>query len=81
LFGPNVEDAIEKYTNPDKDLYGLLRLFGTTETIISRFNITDTHAIGYDRADRELVRVALEEPMYVRPEYDERYDVTRINEP
>ena len=81
LFGPNVEDAIDKYTNPDKKLFGLLRLFGTTETIISGFQVTDTEAIGFDRADRELVRVPLDEPMIVRPEFDDRFDVTRLNEP
>ena len=81
LFGPNVEDALAKYAEPDKILFGLLRLFGTTQTIISRFHITDDEAIGYDRADRELVRVALDEPFYIRPEYDEQYQVARLNEP
>jgi nitrate reductase / nitrite oxidoreductase, beta subunit len=81
LFGPGVEEAIEKYTNPDKKLYGLLRLFGATEKIIWRFRVTETEAIGYDRADREMIRVALEEPTFVRPEYDEKYAVHRLNEP
>ncbi|HJO80830.1 MAG TPA: dehydrogenase, partial [SAR202 cluster bacterium] len=65
----------------DKKLFGLLRLFGTTETIISKFEVTNTEAIGYDRSERELLRVALDEPMYIRPEYDEKYAVSRLNEP
>lgn len=81
LFGPNVEDAIERYTNPDKKLYGLLRLFGTTPTLIDSFEVTDDEAIGYDRSQRELVRVPLEEPFYERPAYDEEHKSHRYNEP
>jgi nitrate reductase beta subunit len=81
LFGPNAEQAIETYKKQDKKLFGLLRLFGTTETIISKFEVTNTEAIGYDRSERELLRVALDEPMYIRPEYDEKYAVSRLNEP
>ena len=46
LFGPNAEQAIETYKKQDKKLFGLLRLFGTTETIISKFEVTNTEAIG-----------------------------------
>jgi nitrate reductase beta subunit len=81
LFGPHVQEALARYTDPDKKLFGLLRLFGTTETIISRFEVQDDVAIGFDYADRELVRVPLDEPMYIRPEYDQRHDVVRLNEP
>jgi nitrate reductase beta subunit len=81
LWGPRIEDAIATYTDPDPKLFGLLRLFGATEKIIHHFEVTSTEAIGFDGADREMIRVGLEEPMYIRPEYDTQFAVTRFNEP
>jgi nitrate reductase beta subunit len=81
MFGPGVDEAIEKYTNPDKKLFGLLRLFGTTETIISRFRVEDAETIGYDEAGSEVARVGFDEPMYIRQPYDAQLDADRFNEP
>jgi nitrate reductase beta subunit len=67
LFGPGVEHAIEKYTHPDKELLGVLQLFGTTQRIIEKFRVTDTYAIGYDLDGNELIRVPIEEPFIIRP--------------
>jgi nitrate reductase beta subunit len=81
MFGPGVDKAIEKYTDPDETLFGLLRLFGTTETIIRRFRVENQEAIGYDESGREIMRVPFDEPMYIRPAYDPRFQVERFNEP
>jgi nitrate reductase beta subunit len=68
MFGPGVERAIEKYTNPDHELLGVLALFGATRRIIQRFKVTSTEAIGYDEKGDEIVRVPIEEPVIIRPE-------------
>jgi nitrate reductase beta subunit len=74
MFGPGVDEAIAKYTNPDHELLGLLQLFGTTQRIIERFRVTDTDAVGYDGNGHELVRVPIEEPVIVRA--PERHNIT-----
>jgi nitrate reductase beta subunit len=67
MFGPGVEEAIERYTNPSPELLGVLQLFGTTQIVISTYKVTDKEAIGYDEAGNELVRVPIDEPVYIRP--------------
>ena len=81
LFGPGVDEAIEKYTDPDEKLFGLLRLFGTTETIISRFRVENQEATGYTESGDEIIKMPFDEPMYVRPAYDSQLQVERFNEP
>jgi nitrate reductase beta subunit len=73
LFGPGVEQAIETYENAkdDPELLGALMLFGATERIIHRFDVSKGVARAYDRAGEELVAVPLREPTIVRPaEYE-----------
>lgn len=67
MFGPGVEEAIKRYTNPTPELLGVLQLFGTTQIVISSYEITDKEAIGYDETGQELVRVPIDEPVYIRP--------------
>jgi nitrate reductase beta subunit len=67
LFGPGVENAIKRYSDPDPDLLGLLQLFGTTQQIIEKFRVTEKDAIGYDAHKREIIRVPLEDPIVIRP--------------
>ncbi len=86
MFGPGVDEAIEKYTAPSRELLAVLQLFRATRKIIFRYEIkegakvfeteingkrwemyNDT-VIGYGRDGRELVRLTVEEPVYVRPE-------------
>jgi nitrate reductase beta subunit len=67
MFGPGVEDAIKRYANPSPELMGILQLFGTTQIVISTYEVTDKEAIGYDEAGNELVRVPIDEPVYIRP--------------
>jgi nitrate reductase / nitrite oxidoreductase, beta subunit len=67
MFGPGVEEAIKRYTNPSPELMGVLQLFGTTQIVISTYEVTDKEAIGYDETGNELVRVPIDEPVYIRP--------------
>ncbi len=88
MFGPGVDQAIEKYSAPSRELLAVLQLFRTTQKIIFRYEIqegplvyettingkkwqmfNDT-VIGLDREGKEIVRVSVEEPIYVRqPQY------------
>ena len=77
----HVDDAIERYTNPDDTLFGLLRLFGVTQEIITRFEVNDEEAIGWNENGVEIARMPFDEPIYVRDEIDVRFDVQRMNEP
>jgi nitrate reductase / nitrite oxidoreductase, beta subunit len=45
----------------------VLQLFGTTQVVIAKYKVTETEAIGFDEEGKELVRVPVEEPKYVRP--------------
>ncbi len=67
MFGPGVEEAIERYTNPSPELLGVLQLFGSTQIVISKYTVNSKEAIGYDDKGDELIRVPIEEPIYVRP--------------
>ena len=83
LFGPGVDSAVELYKNAkqDKKMVGLLMLFGATDKIIHSFDvkgdINDGYCIGYDAAGKETVRVPLKEPVIIRKEHDDKYDVYR----
>ena len=84
MFGPGVDEAIEKYTPPSRELLAVLQLFRTTQRIIYKYEIkegpkvyettmngkswemyNDT-IIGYDKADKEVVRTTVEEPFHIR---------------
>lgn len=39
MFGPGVDEAIEKYSAPSRELLAVFQLFRTTQTMISRFEI------------------------------------------
>ncbi|MBI4571394.1 MAG: 4Fe-4S dicluster domain-containing protein, partial [Chloroflexi bacterium] len=86
MFGPGVDQAIERYAAPDRELLAVLQLFRAHQQIIFQYRIesgpkvfettingkkwemyNDT-AIGLDQQGREIVRVTVEEPKYVRPE-------------
>ena len=81
LFGPAVEEARQLYRNLPKEpkLLGALLLFGATNRIISRFDVKDNQAIGWDVNGEEVARVPFTEPHYQRPHYDDKHDVYRHN--
>jgi len=39
MFGPGVDEAIERYTNPSRELMAVLQLFRTQRKILSRYEI------------------------------------------
>lgn len=51
MFGPGVEQAIEQYVCPDRELLGVLQLFRAQQHILSRFKIEKGKKI----AEREVV--------------------------
>ena len=83
MFGPGVDRAIETYLKgkDDPELLGLLHLFGDTKEIIESFKTFPAtgEATGYDDKGREIVRVPVKEPDYLRPFYDATRQVYRHN--
>ncbi len=45
LFGPGVDQAIERYTNPSRELQAVLQLFRATQKIIFRYEIEEGEEI------------------------------------
>jgi nitrate reductase beta subunit len=41
MFGPGVDEAIERYTNPSRELLAVLQLFRTSQKIIFRYEIEE----------------------------------------
>mgnify|MGYP003383896591 CR=1 FL=1 len=68
VFGPGVENSIKQYRNAgkDKELLAALLLFGTTERICDTFKLEGNETVGYDPQGKEIVRVPLTEPVYIR---------------
>jgi nitrate reductase beta subunit len=85
LFGPGADEAVKDYrkASEDKKLIAILVLMGCTDKIIHTFDvkgdIDDGYAIGYGENGKEIVRVPLTEPIYIRKKYDEKRDVHRIS--
>ena len=83
MFGPGVDHAIETYLKgkDDPELLGLLHLFGDTKETIESFKTFPAtgEATGYDDKGREIVRVPVKEPDYLRPFYDATREVYRHN--
>jgi nitrate reductase beta subunit len=83
MFGPAVDGAIQTYRQGprDRDLAGLLALFGSTAQIIPRWKREGQEVVGLDEAGREIVRVPIKEPVYIRAAYDKALGVARTNIP
>ena len=81
MFGPNVDAALATYRNAsnDKDLAGLLTLFGSTEMIVAKWKRVQDDIFGYDESNREIVRVPLREKTLVRQAFDTGRNVARTN--
>jgi nitrate reductase beta subunit len=81
MFGPNVKRAVDVYNRAkdDEELIGALLLAGSSPEIIESFKVRNSVAIGYNGKGREVTRVPLTEPTVVRPHYDEKLDVYRLD--
>ena len=80
MFGPGVEHAIEARTKPDAELIAVMKLFGTTTDIISKFKMGKDGVEGFNE-DGKAVEIPHEEPFYVRPFHDKVAGAYRFNEP
>jgi nitrate reductase beta subunit len=83
LFGPGAGAAVEAYRNApaDRELSGLLGLFGSTEQVIETWRQEGDTSVGYDGARREVVRTPLREPVHIRTALDAARGVVRTNCP
>jgi nitrate reductase beta subunit len=83
MFGPGVDAAIAAYKNAphDDDLAGLLSLFGSTESVMTRWVRRGQEVAGVDDRGTTLVRVPLKEPVVERPAFDRVYQIMRHNCP
>jgi nitrate reductase beta subunit len=83
LFGPGAGEAMKTYRNApkDPDLAGLLCLFGSTEMVVPRFRRQGDIITGTDEKGQQLVRVPMNEPVHVRPAFDAKNQLVRINCP
>jgi nitrate reductase beta subunit len=81
MFGPGVAEAIKTYLNADADLAGLLGLFGSTESVMTKWARRGEEVVGFDDAGTPLVRVPMREPVYIRPWYDKANNTFRVNCP
>ncbi len=81
MFGWGVDAAVALYRKiqEDKKLLAALTLFGSTPHIIHYFRVDGDDAVGYDAAEKELVRVPLHEPLVIREAYDRAHDAYRTN--
>lgn len=81
MFGPGVENAISTYrtAHEDNTFLGALTLFGSVEHWVEKFKVSKGVAVGYDAKGKEIVRVPIKEPVYVRPFYDKKLRVYRHN--
>ncbi len=81
MFGNGVAEAIAAYrrARDDKRLLGALLLFGATPEIIHHYRLEGKWTVGLDEGGAEIVRVPLQEPIVVRPAFDERHQAWRTN--
>lgn len=83
MFGPRVRAALATYQGApdDPDLAGLLALFGSSHQVMPRWKRTGDNVLGLAEDGRELLRVPLREPVYVRAAFDSARGVVRTNVP
>ena len=81
MFGPGVEEAIKTRTNPDPELFAVMKLFGSTTDIIARFEADEDRVRGFDEKGELITEVPIKEPFYVRSFHDKLAMAHRFNEP
>lgn len=81
LFGPGVGHAIEAYRKAEEDetLVGLLQLFGSSPEIMERFEVKKGVARAWNAGGRMVAEVPVHEPAQMRPAYDRRRGVHRLD--
>lgn len=81
IFGPGVADAVDAYLGAREDevLAGLLQLFGSSPEIMDRFEVRDGVARAWDASGRAVAEVPVTEPLQMRPAYDAKRKVHRLD--
>ncbi|MBF0562605.1 MAG: dehydrogenase [Alphaproteobacteria bacterium] len=81
MFGATVDQAVATYRRAmdDKKLLGALMLFGATKEISHHYKVNGDTVIGYAENGDEIVRVPLQEPIYIRSVFDEKLQAYRSN--
>ena len=81
MFGPGVKHAIDTYRSAkdDPELAGLLQLFGSSPMIMDRFEVKNDRARAYDAQGAVIAEVPITEPPQMRPAYDRRRRVYRLD--
>jgi nitrate reductase beta subunit len=81
IFGPGVQAAIDVYkgVKDDPTLAGLLQLFGSSPEIMDRFEVSEGVARAWDREGVLVAQVPLTEPAQMRPPFDRRRGVYRLD--
>ena len=60
---------------------GVLGLCGCTDRVVPQWRRKDDWVAALDEDGKEIVRVPLKEPVYVRQAFDAKHQVTRTNCP
>ena len=83
MFGPGAGAAVETYKNirDDQTLKGLLVLFVSMEQLLHSFKVDNDYAYGYDEKGKEVIKVPVTEPIYVREFFDKKLKAYRHNTP
>lgn len=83
MFGPGAGPAVETYKHikDDQTLKGLLVLFVSMEQLLHSFKVDNKYAYGYDEKGKEVVKVPVTEPIYVREFFDKKLKAYRHNTP
>jgi nitrate reductase / nitrite oxidoreductase, beta subunit len=83
LFGPGAGEAMKLYRNApnDPDLAGLLCLFGSTEAVVTQWRRSGETVTGSNPQGQQVVNVPMREPVIIRPAFDAKNQLVRINCP
>ncbi len=81
IFGPGVAHAVETYrrASEDETLLGLLHLFGSSPEIMDRFEVKKGVARAWDAEGVPIAEVPITEPAQMRPAWDRRRRVHRLD--
>ncbi|MBV6342624.1 4Fe-4S dicluster domain-containing protein [Candidatus Magnetobacterium casense] len=82
MFGPGVEHAVKTYREVvpnDSVLKGLLVLFGSSPQIMTKFEVKNEVAHGYNSKGELVAQAPIKEPEALRESYDKKLDVYRLD--
>jgi nitrate reductase beta subunit len=85
MFGPGVEDAIERYVNPSRRLMAILQLFRAAQQVIFRYEIEEGEKVAETEVTMPDGRTETQEiyndTVYGYNAHDEQIIKTTVKEP